>query len=409
LRAPEPPPGFLRLLVVFHESEALGAGLSVTRALPRLGGYGWTSVAWFPGEGPLVDVAADVTSARALREKPIAYSLRGWRAPPGPVERLRATPAYLRSFRRALLHVRPHVVHVNTLRALPEATVARTLGLPVVVHVHELPDAGAKRACTLRWAAAVADVLVGVSEAVSTLLRRYASRVPVTTVYNGVEPSSVRRSSATAGTVGTVGTVCRTKGTDLFLEAAALARAARPDLRFEHIGQTGLDRDAEFARRMTRLLGEAPVTMLGRRPAKDGLARWETFVLASRQDAFPLATLEAMAAGLPVVATRVGGVVEQIRHLETGVLVPPEDPRSLADWIVRLHEDRSLAERLGRAAAETVRGRFALESQAAGLHRAYLAALNERHGPPQVRPKTREALGAASVQLARADRAEGSA
>jgi glycosyltransferase involved in cell wall biosynthesis len=149
--------------------------------------------------------------------------------------------------------------------------------------------------------------------------------------------------------------------------------------------------------------------MLGRRPAKDGLARWETFVLASRQDAFPLATLEAMAAGLPVVATRVGGVVEQIRHLETGVLVPPEDPRSLADWIVRLHEDRSLAERLGRAAAETVRGRFALDAQAAGLHRAYLAALNERHGPPQVRPKTRDALGAASVKLAPADRAEASA
>jgi glycosyltransferase involved in cell wall biosynthesis len=392
LRAPVPPPGFLRLLVVFHESEALGAGLSVTRALPQLATYGWTSVAWFPGKGPLVDAAADVTAARALREKPIAYSLRGWRAPPGPAERLRATPRYLRSFRRALLEIRPHVVHVNTLRALPEATVARSLGLPIVVQVHELPDPGAKRAFTLRWAAAVADVLVGVSGAVSTLLRTYANRVPVTTVYNGVQPPAVLRNSPPAGVVGTVGTVCRTKGTDVFVEAAALARAARPELHFEHIGQSGLDHDAAFARRMTRLLEQGPVTMLGRRPATDGLARWETFVLASRQDAFPLATLEAMAAGLPVVATRVGGVVEQIEHLETGVLVPPGDPRSLAEWIVRLHEDRSLAERLGRAASKTVRERFAVESQAAGLHRAYLAALNERHGPPQVRPATREAL-----------------
>src|SRR5919106_834040 len=130
-----PPPGFLRLLVVFHESEALGAGRSMLNALGPLAAYGWTASGWFPGEGPLLHEASGAIAVRALRPKPIRYSLRGWRAHPGLVSRVRETPAYLRAFRRALLQIRPHVVHANTLRSLPEARIARQLGLPVVLHV----------------------------------------------------------------------------------------------------------------------------------------------------------------------------------------------------------------------------------------------------------------------------------
>ena len=95
--------------------------------------------------------------------------------------------------------------------------------------------------------------------------------------------------------------MCATKGTDVFLEAAALARERHPELRFEHIGQTGLDEDREFDRRLSELAASeelrGAVSMLGRRQAADGLRRWEIFVLSSRQDAFPLASLEAMAPG----------------------------------------------------------------------------------------------------------------
>ena len=394
------PSGFLRLLVVFHESEALGAGRSVLQALDPLGRYGWTTSGWFPGDGPLLEEAATSIPARAYREKPIRYSVRGWRAAPGVVARLRETPAYLSAFRQMLLHARPHVVHANTLRTLPEARVARRLGLPVVVHVHELPPAGAKRTLALRAAAKTADVLVVVSEAVARVVRPLAGGTPTLVAYNGVAvpadgkpgarlPAGARPDS-TPSTVGTIGTVCRTKGTDVFLEAAALARERRPELRFEHIGQTGLDDDVEFEGRVSALAG--PVNMLGRRPAVDGLARWELFVLASRQDAFPLASLEAMAAGVPVIATRVGGLPEQIEHLESGVLVEPEDPSVLADWIVRLHDDPELRAKLASAAASRVRDRFTIERQAAVLHEAYLAALNLRHGPPPVRKLTLEAV-----------------
>jgi glycosyltransferase involved in cell wall biosynthesis len=390
-----PPPGFLRLLVVFHESEALGAGRSVLGALGALDAYGWTASGWFPGDGPLVEEAAGSIAVRAFRGKPIRYSVRGWRAAPGLAARLRDTPGYLRAFRQALLRARPHVVHANTLRSLPEARVARSFGLPVVIHVHELPPRSAKTALALRAAAATADVLVAVSEAVAATVRPHAGDTPVLVAHNGIAAPPAGGERSVAPVVGTIGTVCRTKGTDVFLEAAALARERCPELSFEHIGQAGLDDDVDFERRVAELTASPAVRdavrLLGRRPAVDGLRRWELFVLASRQDAFPLATLEAMAAGVPVIATGVGGVPEQIEHLESGVLVPPESPQALAEWIVRLHGDAALRERLARAAAERVRARFTLERQGAVLHEAYLTALNLRHGPPPVRKRTLEA------------------
>ena len=391
-----PPVGFLRLLVVFHESDALGAGRSVLNAVEPLHAFGWTPSGWFPGLGPLLEEAEASIAATAYRAKPIAYSGRGWRAEPGLTARLRDTPGYLRAFRQTLLRTRPHVVHANTLRTLPEATVARSLGLPVVLHVHELPPPGPKRTLALRWAALTADVLVAVSEAVAELLRAHAGGTPVLVAHNGVRIPPRTHADAAPSTVGTIGTVCRTKGTDTFLEAAALALGRCPELQFEHIGQTGLDHDDEFERRVTELAGstelQGAVRLLGRQPAADGLDRWEIFVLASRQDAFPLASLEAMAAGVPVIAAEVGGLPEQIVHLESGILVPPESPRSLADWIVRLHQDRELRERLAAGAATRVRERFTVERQAAILHEAYLAALNLRHGPPPVRKRTLEML-----------------
>ena len=396
LSAGSAPPGFLRLLVVFHESEALGAGRSVLHAVEPLETYGWTVSGWFPGDGPLLGESAGSMSAQTYRTKPMRYSVRGWRADPGLVARLRDTPDYLHTFRQTLIRTRPHVVHANTLRTLPEAMVARRLGLPVVLHVHELPPPGAKRTLALRAAARTADVLVVVSEAVARVVRTHAGGTPVLVAHNGIPVKQRARRDSTSPTVGTVGTVCRVKGTDVFLEAAALARRRSPELRFEHIGQSGLDDDVEFERRVSMLAGSPElrdaVRLLGPRPALEGLERWELFVLPSRQDAFPLASLEAMAAGVPVIATEVGGLPEQIEHLESGVLVEPDNPRAFAEWIVRLHEDPDLRERLAGTAARRVRERFTVERQADALHRAYLAALNLRHGPPPVQRQTLEVV-----------------
>ena len=74
------------------------------------------------------------------RVRPIAFSRQGWMQPPGTRTRMLRTAPYLRAFRQMVLATRPHVVHANTLLSLPEAFVAHRLGIPVVLHVHELPN-----------------------------------------------------------------------------------------------------------------------------------------------------------------------------------------------------------------------------------------------------------------------------
>lgn len=388
-------PGVLRALVLFHEDQALGAGTSVLRVVPELAAYGWSVSGWVPGRGPLLDEAGERLETVASAERPLAVSLRGWREAPGVRARARATPAYVRALRATLLRVRPNVVHANTLLSLPEAAIARSYGIPVVTQVHEIPPPGLKRSSTVRLAARVSDVLVGVSDAVSEMLRPLAGRTPVLTVRNGV-PLAVAPGSRGKRpfTVGTIGTVSRIKGTDVFAHAAAIACRQRPGMRFEHVGAPDLHRDPGLDEEISRLLTELPrgaLVMRGALPAQEVLPRWDAFVLPSRSEAFPLATLEAMSAGLPVVASTVGGIPEQIEHLVSGVLVPPGDADALASWLVRLHDDSDLRRRLGTTAAERARTSFTLRAQAEGLHRAYVTALDLRFGPSVVRRALRAA------------------
>jgi glycosyltransferase involved in cell wall biosynthesis len=368
-----------RVAVLFHESEVLGAGVSVLRAIDELKPYGWTFSGWFPGPGPLVTESTAVLVGQGQRPKPIAFSVRGWRRPPGVLSRLSETPRYLRSLSAWLRMMRTELVHANSLLVLPEATIAHRLGIPVVLQVHELPPPRPKRSATIRWAGSVADVLVGVSTPVSEMLRAHAGPTPVVTVANGVPEFALARPEAGRFVVGTVGYVSRTKGTDIFLRAAELALRQRAELEFEHAGAARLWGDDHFDELVDKLAAlpelRANLSLLGRVNVPEVLARWRIFVLPSRQEAFPLSTLEAMSAGLPVIATAVGGVPEQITHLETGILVSPDDTAELARWIIRLYDDPDLRIRLGDAARRHVRESFTLAAQAEGLNAAYEEAL----------------------------------
>jgi glycosyltransferase involved in cell wall biosynthesis len=371
-----------RLCILFHESAILGAGVSVLRAVEYLRSSGWTSSGWFPGPGPLVAESAALLDNRGYAPKPIAFSSRGWRRSPGITQRLRRTPAYLGAFKRWLQQQRPDVVHVNSLLMLPEATIARTLGLPIVIQVHEIPSPGRKRDFTLRWASAVGDILIGVSRPVTEMLAEHGGRKPVMTIHNGVPNVELGTPPEDSFVIGTVGHVSRTKGTDVFLRAAAIALETRPALRFEHVGPTRPWGDDEFENEVEAIATSPALRdslkMLGHLPAGDAYRRWSVFVLPSRQEAFPLSTLEAMAAGVSVIATNVGGIPEQIVHLEHGILVPPDDAAAIAAWIRRLHDDPDLRARLATSGRARTRASFTLKGQAEGLSRAYEQAMRRR-------------------------------
>ena len=119
----------------------------------------------------------------------------------------------------------------------------------------------------------------------------------------------------------------------------------------------------ELASEARRLGLESVVQLAGERnDVPELLAASDIFVLSSRSEGLPLSILEAMAAGLPVVATTVGGVPELVLEGETGLLVPPGDPQALAGAIERLLDDSTLRGRLGAAGRIRVEERFDLVS-----------------------------------------------
>jgi glycosyltransferase involved in cell wall biosynthesis len=109
--------------------------------------------------------------------------------------------------------------------------------------------------------------------------------------------------------------------------------------------------------------GRAPVELLGdRSDVGELLADADVFVLSSRSEGMPLSILEAMAAGLPVVASSVGGIPELVRDGETGRLVPPGNEGSLATALEETLDDPELRARLGAAGRRRVVDHFSVEA-----------------------------------------------
>jgi glycosyltransferase involved in cell wall biosynthesis len=145
---------------------------------------------------------------------------------------------------------------------------------------------------------------------------------------------------STGRRIGTVGRLVPEKNYPLLLRATAAIRDA--DLVF--VG------DGPLRGQLQKQAGTRASFLGQRADVPDLLAGFDVFVLPSNTEGMSIALLEAMAAGCPIVVTAVGGNVELIRHMQTGLVVPPNDEAALRTAIERLLTDPVLAARLGTAA-----------------------------------------------------------
>ncbi len=166
--------------------------------------------------------------------------------------------------------------------------------------------------------------------------------------------------------VCTVANVTSLKGIDILLQAAVKLVDGRSNVYFAVVGQKlGTQRD--FVTKLEneiRACGMASHFILcGHRDDIYHLLQdCDVFVLPSLSEGTPISILEAMAIGVPVIATAVGGIPEQIEHEKSGLLVSPGDPDSIVEAILRLLDNPELGTQLTRRAEKCVRERFSLDT-----------------------------------------------
>lgn len=193
--------------------------------------------------------------------------------------------------------------------------------------------------------------------------------------------------------VGTVARMIPVKGLDDLVLAAARVVQSFPGARFDIVGD-GPERGRLES--MIRELGLAgSVALLPSRPFREVVHGFDVFVLSSRTEGLPQTVLEAMAAGRPIVSTRVGGVGEAIRHGESGMLVPPGDVQAMSQAILALLADASLRRSIGEAARGVAETRFPVSRMVSQIDAIYRMQLSGRvsRNPGHAREDVRRAPG----------------
>jgi glycosyltransferase involved in cell wall biosynthesis len=356
------PSRVLHVLATAHEQ-----GASISRIVRTLAGSidprRYQMSVWFlGGAGPMASELADAGMAVRTfdwnaRRDDMAGAWRFWRA--------------LRRERFSIVHL-----HFGG-RAAP--LLVRSGGRTrIVLHLH-YDGAEAGRTGPIRVRPWMADQVVALSRAVASNVVGMTPRV----VYYGIEtPGQARQRRETPLLIGTASRLVPIKGVVYLIRALALLRQELSGVRLEIAG-AGPER--ELLEEEAYRLGLCDVvSFVGwQRDIWPWLARWDVFVQPSLGEGFGMAALEAMAAGLPVVATAAGGLPELIEDGCTGYVVPPADVTALAGRLRDLLLDADRRRAMGAAGRARVRQQFSAGRMAADVTAIY-DELVGRAGPEAI-------------------------
>ena len=275
------------------------------------------------------------------------------------------------------------VVHThNTYPHLYASIAARLAGVSVVVNTRHGQRAGHgwKSRTQFRWASRLVDRIVAVSDDAARLCvdaDGVAAR-RVIRIWNGIDLNDFSFTGPAAAPIAiSVARLSAEKDFPTLLRAVALAIREVPDLQLKLVGD-GAERTKLEG--LTRELGiTSCVEFLGERTdVPHLLAQAGFFVTSSLTEGISLTLLEAMAVGLPVVATAVGGNSEIVVDDVTGKLVPPANPEALARAIVDMCRSENRWPALGRAGRNRVSDHFEVHRMVADYERLYRELLTEK-------------------------------
>jgi glycosyltransferase involved in cell wall biosynthesis len=290
---------------------------------------------------------------------------------------------------RALRADRIDVVHAFLYIASAYAYLASLLvpGIRLVSSARNCKEEpSAVRRAIVRRAFRRSDAVICNSAEMARFAADYYRARPhtVRVVYNGVDAErfspAARARAVAAGdgpVIGTVGRIEKQKNLDVFLAAAGCVSARHPGARFEIVGE-GTERARLEGVVRERRLADAVRFRGTTRDVPAFLGELDQFWLTSDWEGTPNVVLEAMAAGCPVIATRVGGTPELIEDRRTGILVDAGDAEAICAASLLLAADPAAARRMGLAASTDVHERFSLTAMAAATSAVYESVIGRR-------------------------------
>ena len=391
----------MRVLYVSHTAEVSGAERSLLDLLGGLPDTVQPLLATPPGR------LAVLAEQLGVATTPIMGTAGSLRVHPLHTPRALAEMALAgRQVRRAAARHGAELVHANSIRAGIVVAFAHIRARPVIVHVRDCLPPGRVSSATLRLIARTATTVVANSRYTADSVAVAAPNAALAVVYNAVDlerfdPQKLDRARARARLgeaggsgrllLGVVAQLSPWKGQDTAIEALALLCRDGLDAHLLLVGS------AKFVARSTRFDNEDYVSRLRELVAREGLddrVWWlgeredvpeliramDALLLPSWEEPFGRALIEAMALGVPVVATDVGGSCEIVQDGRQGYLVPPRDPHAWARAIARLAHNPDTRAELGRAGRERVHELFTIAGHVRAMLDVYERAIMQTGG-----------------------------
>jgi L-malate glycosyltransferase len=286
---------------------------------------------------------------------------------------------------RVVRRVRPDIVHAHDPHAVAMASMALSMltgtASPRLVAARRV-DFRLKRNSFSKWKYRQVDLFIASSEAIRRILMRDGiAGEQIVTVHEGIDVERIGKLPTVnlrelfflphnAPIVGNVAALVAHKGQRHLINAVPLVLREEPDARFVIFGEGPLRSQLEHQIKTLHL--EKHVVLPGfRDDVLSCIKGFDLFVMSSETEGLGTSLLDAMAAAKATIGTDVGGIPEAIQDRVSGLIVPPNDPVSLARAIVKLLKDDALAKRMGQAGLARVRKAFSVEKMVDGTMEAY--------------------------------------
>lgn len=292
--------------------------------------------------------------------------------------------AAISKIRRAIKHLKPNIIHIHGTRAGSLGRLAAIgFNIPVIYteHLWTKQYRLSNRFLTFFHYAAnwFLDLFTNLNIAVSGAVKEFliesniSHEGKIKVIYNGIEPTKAQAkvfASDKEIIIGTVGTLNLTKGIQFLIRALPKILPEFPQVKLEIVGEGPYKK--KLMKETHRLKLAKNIIFSGFvADVEKEMARWDIYIQPSISESFGLAIIQAMFVGLPVVATRAGGIPEVVTENKSGLLVEAAKPQALTEAILMLCRDQKLARAMGHEGKLEARLRFHLKDMINELEKTY--------------------------------------